>query len=89
MGTFWKKVEKLFTKKTTIFGKEIYIASFSLIILFSGLATFNLFNFILAVIAGDFYWALGQLLLFSWNTGLLYYNWLLNKMQIEIAKSKN
>ena len=88
MGKFYKWVEKIFTVKTTIFGIEVFYASLVAMTIFSILAIMNTYNFILALIALNFYWALAQLFLFSWNTGFLYYNWLLNRMQMEIAKNK-
>ena len=88
MGKFYKFVEKLLTKKTTIFGQEFYYATFIAMIVFFCLSILNIFSFIFALIDGSFYLAIMRMFLFCWSTGFLYYSWLLNEMNLILSKHK-
>lgn len=88
MSRFRNFIKTIVTKKITIFKIEFFYSTLFAIVLFFILSVMNIFNFIIALIASNFYWALGQSILFAWNTGFLYYNWLLNKIQISMEKSK-
>ena len=78
-----EKLSKFSMKRISIFGNKFHMLSFIAIIFFAILAFMNIVSFVSALATLNFYKSLMELLLFSWNTGFLYYNYLLDKLQLE------
>ena len=82
------ELEIFFNKTIHILGREFTYEHITAICIFLCLSTFNFFNFIFVLVEGNFYSALFNAILFAWNSGLVYWNFLLNKTYLLKKKTK-
>lgn len=89
MSKFMDTVKKSFEKKVKIFEQEFYYFGLFMIILFLMLSCASLTVFIFALINNNFYLSVVDICLFTFNSGFVYWNYLLNKIKLSLEKVKN
>lgn len=73
-----KSIEKFFKKRIKVFGSSHMLANFIVITLMTILCAINIISFILAIIHNDFNAAILDIFIFTWNSAILYFNYLQN-----------
>ena len=81
-------IRSIFSKQMTLFGRKYRIVMLGLFVLFVLLMLQNIVYFTIALFELNYYTSLLQFILFCWNSGLLYYNILADRLQNDIETGK-